>query len=47
MPYANVNAARIFYEQHGSGEDLILLHGAGGNHLSWWQQVSAFSRDYR
>ena len=47
MPYANVNAARIFYEQHGSGEDLIFLHGAGGNHLSWWQQVTAFSPGYR
>ena len=47
MPYANVNAARIFFEQHGSGQDLILLHGAGGNHLSWWQQVSAFSANYR
>ena len=47
MPYANVNAARIFYEQHGAGEDLILLHGAGGNHLSWWQQVTAFSANYR
>jgi 3-oxoadipate enol-lactonase len=47
MPYARVNAAHLYYEQHGRGPDLVFLHGAGGNHLSWWQQVAAFSRRYR
>ena len=47
MPYARVNAAQLYYEQHGHGPDLVLLHGAGGNHLSWWQQVAEFSRSYR
>jgi len=47
MPFARVNAARLYYEQHGSGRDLVFLHGAGGNHLSWWQQVAAFSERYR
>ena len=47
MPFAHVNAANIYYEQHGSGPDLVLLHGAGGNHVSWWRQIAAFSRSYR
>ncbi len=47
MPFANVNAARIYYQQAGSGPDLVFLHGAGGNHLSWWQQTAHFSRTYR
>ncbi|MBI2767855.1 MAG: alpha/beta fold hydrolase [Chloroflexi bacterium] len=47
MPYAQVNGASIYFEQHGSGPDLLFLHGAGGNHLSWWQQVAVFSRSYR
>lgn len=47
MPYAKVNAARLYYEQHGRGPDLVFLHGAGGNHLSWWQQVATFSAHYR
>jgi 3-oxoadipate enol-lactonase len=47
MPYARVNAAHLYYEQHGRGPDVIFLHGAGGNHLSWWQQVAEFSRSYR
>ncbi len=47
MPYAHVNGATLYYEQHGSGPDLVFHHGAGGNHLSWWQQVPAFAERYR
>jgi pimeloyl-ACP methyl ester carboxylesterase len=47
MPYATVNAARLYYEQHGAGPDVVFLHGAGGNHLVWWQQIAEFSRDFR
>jgi pimeloyl-ACP methyl ester carboxylesterase len=47
MPYVTVNAARLYYEQHGAGPDLVFLHGAGGNHLVWWQQVAEFSRSFR
>lgn len=47
VPYARVNAARLYYQQAGSGPDVVFLHGAGGNHLVWWQQVGAFSSAYR
>jgi len=47
MPSVEVNGGRIYYEVHGRGPWLVLAHGAGGNHLSWWQQVPAFSRRYR
>ena len=47
MPYAKVNAARLYYEQYGSGPDLVFLHGAGGNHLVWWQQVAEFAKHFR
>lgn len=47
MPYAHVNGAQLYYEQHGRGPDLVFLHGAGGNHLSWWQQLAEFSADFR
>ncbi len=47
MPYAHVNGARLYYQQHGRGSDVVFLHGAGGNHLSWWQQVSAFGARHR
>jgi 3-oxoadipate enol-lactonase len=43
MPFARVNAASIYYQQFGAGEDLVFLHGAGGNSMSWWQQVPVFA----
>jgi pimeloyl-ACP methyl ester carboxylesterase len=47
MPFAPVNGIDLYYEEHGEGTPIILAHGAGGNHLSWWQQVPALSRHWR
>ncbi|MBF6600567.1 MAG: alpha/beta hydrolase [Dehalococcoidia bacterium] len=47
MPFAPVNGIELYYETHGSGPPLVFAHGAGGNHLSWWQQVPVFSKQYR
>src|SRR3989304_7741761 len=47
MPAVPVNGIDLYHEEHGKGFPLVLAHGAGGNHLSWWQQVPAFSRKYR
>ena len=47
MPYVTVDAARLYYQQAGAGPDVVFLHGAGGNHLVWWQQVADFSTRYR
>jgi pimeloyl-ACP methyl ester carboxylesterase len=47
MPYAAVNGIELYYEEHGKGFPVVMAHGAGGNHLSWWQQVPHFSRHYR
>lgn len=47
MPFAHVNGIDLFYESHGSGPAIVFLHGRGGNHLSWWQQVPHFADRYR
>lgn len=47
MPFAHVNGAHLYYEQHGTGPDIVFIHGAGGNHLVWWQQVAAFGAHFR
>ncbi|MEX1253577.1 MAG: alpha/beta fold hydrolase [Dehalococcoidia bacterium] len=47
MPFASVNEIDLYYESHGEGPALAFAHGAGGNHLSWWQQVPAFADRYR
>lgn len=47
MGSAAVNGIDLYYEEHGTGPAVVFAHGAGGNHLSWWQQVPVFSRKYR
>jgi len=47
MAWAEINGIRLFYQTLGSGPPLVFAHGAGGNHLSWWQQVPEFARRYR
>jgi len=47
MPFASINSIRLYYESHGDGAPVVFLHGRGGNHLSWWQQVPFFRDRYR
>jgi 3-oxoadipate enol-lactonase len=47
VPWAPINGIRLYYESSGSGSPLVFAHGAGGNHLSWWQQLPHFARTYR
>jgi pimeloyl-ACP methyl ester carboxylesterase len=51
MPYAEVNDIRMFYEEQGQGEPLVLLHGATGAiefHLSsWGKLMPSFAEHYR
>jgi 3-oxoadipate enol-lactonase len=37
----------IYYEVHGNGPALVLAHGMGGNHASWFNQVPFFSRWFK
>jgi 3-oxoadipate enol-lactonase len=47
MPKAQINGIELYYEMHGQGPAVVFAHGAGGNHLSWWQQVPVLARQYR
>lgn len=47
MPHLELDDGfRLYYERHGSGPAVLFAHGAGGNALTWWQQVPAISRRY-
>jgi non-heme chloroperoxidase len=48
MPIATLeNDLRIFYEDSGSGEPVILVHGFGMSHSVWDQIRIQLSKDYR
>jgi len=48
MAFMTQNGFRLYYEDTGGdAPTVVFLHGAGGNHLSWWQQVPAFAEEYR
>ena len=47
MPKAPINGIDLYYESQGEGPAIVFAHGAGGNHISWWQQVPQFSANYR
>lgn len=48
MAFMASGGFRLYYEDTGGqGPVVLFLHGAGGNHLSWWQQVPVFAEEYR
>jgi 3-oxoadipate enol-lactonase len=40
-------AAGLHYGVHGAGPPVVFVHGSGGNHLSWWQQIPDLAKDFR
>ncbi|MGT2432160.1 alpha/beta fold hydrolase [Cupriavidus basilensis] len=42
MPHIDHNGNALYYEVYGEGPAVVLLHGVGGNHLSWFNQVVAW-----
>ena len=46
MPLVNLGSATLDYEMEGQGPVILFAHGAGGNRLSWWQQVPYFMDRY-
>ena len=37
----------LYYEVHGEGPPVVLAHGAGGTHFSWWRQIPAMSEHFQ
>src|SRR5688500_3141241 len=41
------NDVDLWYEEHGSGEPVLLLMGTGADHSLWAPQVDAYSKRHR
>ena len=46
MSWAANGDVRVYYEVNGSGPAVAFVHGSGGHHAAWWQQVAALRDDY-
>lgn len=47
MPQITINDISLHYEQHGAGEDLVLIGGLGADHQVWKSTLRHFSKHYR
>src|SRR5690606_41294833 len=43
MPKARVGGIELYYEVHGEGTPLVLIHGLGMPATTWYRQVPAFA----
>jgi|KBSMisStandDraft_5_1062788.scaffolds.fasta_scaffold05453_1 pimeloyl-ACP methyl ester carboxylesterase len=46
MPYVTSGHSKLYYERCGEGAPVVLAHGVGGNHASWFNQVPSFAQHY-
>jgi pimeloyl-ACP methyl ester carboxylesterase len=47
MPFTEADdGTRVYYEKHGTGPAVLFVHGSGGHHAAWWQQVAALRERY-
>lgn len=47
MPYFENCGAQLYYEEMGSGQPLLFLHGASLDMRQWKQEATHFSKKYR
>ncbi|MGY5106897.1 alpha/beta fold hydrolase, partial [Streptomyces sp. 900105245] len=47
MPFTHSgDGTPLYYERHGSGPVILFVHGSGGHHAAWWQQVAALREEF-
>ena len=47
MPHVSVNSVWLYYEIHGEGFPLVLLHGGDGNSGSWHKQLPVYGKNFK
>jgi 3-oxoadipate enol-lactonase len=46
VPHAELGGRRIFYEEHGSGDPVLLVNGLGADHSAWALQTEALRESF-
>ena len=47
MPVLSIDGIDLYYELHGSGDPVVLIHGLGSSVRDWEYQLDAFASAYR
>lgn len=47
MAHADLGERRVFYEEHGSGDPVLLVSGLGADHTAWALQVAYLQESFR
>jgi pimeloyl-ACP methyl ester carboxylesterase len=47
MPTVETNGIQTYYEDYGSGQPIVILHGATADHQVWAEQLQPITDDYR
>jgi pimeloyl-ACP methyl ester carboxylesterase len=45
--FIETNGTQLYYEMHGSGHPLVLIHGGYMDRRMWDDQFHAFAKQYR
>ena len=47
MPVAELGERRVYYEEHGTGDPVLLINGLGADHTAWELQTGDLKRFFR
>jgi pimeloyl-ACP methyl ester carboxylesterase len=47
VPFAELEERRVYYEEHGEGEPVLLINGLGADHGAWHLQTDYLKRFFR
>jgi pimeloyl-ACP methyl ester carboxylesterase len=47
VPHAELDGRRVYYEEHGSGDPVLLVNGLGADHTAWALQTEYLAEHFR